>query len=116
MGNSINSLQNEGRMLDCLAAQRELYSSAKRIRVAQLMVNYGLVAAGVLVGAVVAFAVGANNAAPTWIVGGFGIMALFGGQVLRFVVGSRVSCAAKIQEMFDCEVLDLPWNSHLAGG
>lgn len=116
MENSINALQNEARNLDCLAAQRELYSSAKRICVVQLLVNYGLVAAGVLVGAAVAFAVGANNAAPAWIVGGFGIVALFGGQVLRLLVERRVSRAAKIQEMFDCEVLDLPWNAHLAGG
>lgn len=115
MGHSINRVQNDESSINRLAAQRRVYSSAKRMRIAQLCVSYGLVAAGSLVATFVTFFAQARGAGPTWIVGACGIAAMLGGLALRCAATNRINTAATIQEMFDCDVLKLPWNRHLAG-
>ena len=115
MGHSISHVQNDRSSIDRLAAQRQIYSGAKRMRLAQLLLSYGLVAAGSAVATLVTFLTQSSGTGPTWIVGACGIAALLGGLALRCAVTNRVNTAATIQEMFDCDVLGLPWNRHLAG-
>jgi hypothetical protein len=106
--NDIPEKQNEPRQLERLAAQRQLYSTAKRIFGAQ-----------VILGAPVAF--------------GWALLVVLFPEVKGFAAlwGVAITLAdilwltpwqkqlresaAKIQEAFDCEVLDLSWNEIKAG-
>lgn len=115
MDHSINRLQNEKFRIDRLAAQRQIYSDAKRMRLAQICMSYGLVAVGSIVATFVKFIIQSEGLGPTWIVGACGIAALLGGVVFKYAITNRMNTAAAIQEMFDCDVLMLPWNRHLVG-
>jgi hypothetical protein len=108
MDNGITSRQNSPENIRLLAAQRSLYSRAKRFGAVQAFLA-GLTP---LVGAI---AVALKPNADTW--------AAFAGIVIAFVDtlwldpkqnGLR-NLAASVQEYFDCKVLQLPWNAALAG-
>lgn len=99
--NSISKFQNEQKQLERLAAQRELYSSAKRWYVAQVL---GSVAVPVLLITISFFALQTSLFAAI-----FGIV-FFIVDILFIVpaIAIRKLKASKIQELFDCEVLQLP--------
>jgi hypothetical protein len=108
MDNGITTRQNSPENIRTLAAQRCLYSRAKRLATIQVFLA-GLTP---IVGAI---AVALKPAADTW--------AAFAGIVVAFVdtiwldpkqKGLR-NLAASVQEHFDCKVLQLPWNGALAG-
>ena len=106
--NDINKIQNEPRQLQRLAAQRRLYSTAKRIFGIQLLLGAPIAIGWSL--AVVAL--------PEL----KGIAAVWGGLVslsdLLWLTPWQKRLrerAAKIQEAFDCDVLQLPWNDIKTG-
>jgi hypothetical protein len=99
--NQIPTVQNSQIQLERLAAQRELYSSAKKLHLAQIIVTV-IIPVGL---ATIAFFF------PVFAV----IAAIFGVfsflvdiAVIEPIIKKRKTKAAKIQELFDCDVLLLP--------
>src|SRR4051812_5638588 len=105
MMNLIPETQNTPRQLDRLAAQRQLYSDGKRILAVQIILSVPcvillsfLVAAFPEVGAL-------KGAAAAW---GALLTVLDIAYFSNKVVELRER-AAKVQELFDCDVLELEW-------
>lgn len=106
--NGITSRQNSLENIRLLAAQRCLYSGAKRLAAIQVF----LAGFTPVVGAI---AVALKPDADTW--------AAFAGIVVAFVDTIWLdpkqkklrNLGARVQEYFDCNVLQLPWNTALAG-
>lgn len=106
--NDIARLEKEPRQLQRLAAQRQLYSTAKRIFGLQLLLS-GPVAVGWALAVVASPELRGYAAAWGALVSFCDILWLTPWQKrLR-------EQAAKIQEAFDCDVLQLPWNDIKAG-
>jgi hypothetical protein len=106
--NEIAKLQNEPRQLQRLAAQRQLYSTAKRIFGIQLVLG-GPVAIGWSL-AVVALPE-LRDFAAAW-----GALVSFSDLLWLTPWQKRLrERAARIQEAFDCDVLQLPWNDIKVG-
>ena len=100
--------QNSEEQLRRLAAQRRLYSSAKTALVLQVLV-LGPVA-------VATTAIGLWNPPLKGIVATWGLLVVLGDLLwLGRLQRDLRERAAKIQEEFDCDVLELPWNSIKAG-
>lgn len=100
--------QNEKRQLQRLAAQRQLYATAKRIFGWQLALGGPV--------AVIAAAIGL--AAPAWkeYVALWGVLVLLFEHFWLSPWQKRLrESAAKIQEQFDCYALELSWNTMKAG-
>jgi hypothetical protein len=98
----ITTEQNTPKQLQRLGAQRQLYATAKRIFVLQITLS-GPVTVGL---AVLVRAYPTTEAAVAlW---GFILLAF---NVLWFApwLDKRRTAGARIQEVFDCDVLDLPW-------
>jgi hypothetical protein len=106
--NNIAKLENEPRQLQRLAAQRQLYSSAKRIFGVQLLLGAPIAIASSL--AVVAMP-DLRGTAAVWgaLVSFFDVLWLTPWQKRLRERGAR------IQEAFDCDVLQLPWNDIKTG-
>lgn len=98
--------QNQPNALQYLAAQRQLYDEDKRWTVIWFIVTVGVAILGT--GALVIFA--SYVALITWILLVITLAELF---LLPSTRNQRVN-AAGIQELFDCQVLDLEWNDALA--
>lgn len=102
--NSIPQEQNAHRKLDLLAAQRQLYSDAKRLQMLSVIISVPVVIVwSILVALFPLLAVYA---------GLWGIVVTF----LELLVFSRLQKstqekAAKVQQIFDCEVLQFDWVS-----
>ncbi|MCE5306074.1 MAG: hypothetical protein LLG20_00370 [Acidobacteriales bacterium] len=108
MMNSITRLQVAAPQLKRLVAQRKLYSRAKQVLAWQIIVT---VVSVVILSFVVLWIPGLKAYAALW-----GIVAV----LLDFAVfapwqSSLKAKAAGIQELFDCEVLSLPWQEIKAG-
>lgn len=107
--NNIISKQNSGISINRLAAQRALYSSAKRFLAAQFVLS-------VPVAILIAFAAltldkgwfGFPKEDIAWLVGLSGITFLLIELVLNPLMNNRKEMAAKIQQCFDSDVLDIP--------
>jgi SMODS-associating 4TM effector domain len=102
--NNIPQKQNTQHELDLLAAQRQLYSDAKRLQMISMVIGVPVVIVwSILVAIFPRLAVYA---------GLWGITAV----LLELLVFSRLQKstqekAAKVQQIFDCEVLEFNWNS-----
>ena len=100
--NNIPQEQNTQRQLDKLAAQRQLYSDAKSLQIISVVISVPLVIAwSIFVAILPKMAVYA---------GLWGISVTF----LELLIFSRLQNstqekAAKIQQLFDCEVLQFNW-------
>jgi hypothetical protein len=106
--NDISKLQNEPRQLQRLAAQRRLYSVAKRIFGFQLILG-GPVAVGWALAVFVN--PGIKGVAAVW-----GLLVSLVDVLWLTPWQKRLrERAARIQEAFDCDVLQLPWNEIKAG-
>lgn len=99
--NNITYKQNEELQLQRLSAQRELYSSAKYYYYGQLVLNI-VIPIGVSLIALF------ENEFRLWAAGIGSTAVLFDLFLLERIIKSRKSKAAKIQELFDCDVLELP--------
>jgi len=98
--NNIGVKQNEQKQLERLAAQRELYTAGKKIYVFQIFTT---VLIPIILSAV---AVKFPDIAPK--AACYGLLAtLFDSMFLERAIKSRREKAAKIQELFDCDVLSL---------
>lgn len=99
--NQIASEQNSQKQLERLAAQRELYSSAKKWHGFQIVLT--VIIPVVLAGLAFMFNEFAVIAAI------FGVASfLIDISVIEPVIKKRKTKAAKIQELFDCDILQLP--------
>jgi len=108
MDNGITSRQNSPENIRLLAAQRSLYSRAKRLAAVQAFL------AG-LTPVVGAIAVALQPDVDVW-AAFTGIVVAFGDAVWLDPRQARLrKLAANVQEEFDCNVLQLPWNNALAG-
>lgn len=102
--NDISRKQNTQRALDLLAAQRQLYSDAKMLQLVSIIIGVPVVIIwSILVAIFPKLAVYA---------GLWGIVAV----LLELLVFSRLQKstqekAAKVQQIFDCEVLQFNWGS-----
>ena len=102
--NNITQEQNTQRKLDLLAAQRQIYSDAKNLQVISLIIGVPVVVVwSIFVAIFPQLAVYA---------GCWGIFATF----LEILVFSGLQKAAqqkaaKIQQIFDCEVLQFSWEN-----
>lgn len=103
-GALILTAQNEPEALQLLAAQRQLYSEEKSLAVLQLGLAAGcsLLAYGI----VTIFPAYTSQANALAFVVSF--IDCFG---IQFVLGQKKRNAAKIQELFDCKVLQVTWNA-----
>ncbi|MCO5068277.1 MAG: S-4TM family putative pore-forming effector [Kiritimatiellae bacterium] len=104
----ISVKQNESRQLERLAAQRNLYAIAKRILVVQIILSGPVAVASALI----------SRAFPSWeaTVALWGFLILFADVLwLEPWLDRRRRDAARIQEAFDCDVLELRWNDIKAG-
>lgn len=99
----ISEAQNEEKQILRLAAQREMYSQAKRIQLYHLITSVPLTVAVFLTAV---FFPGFQKYAAYWGV----IITLLDLGIIRRLETSLQQRAAKIQELFDCEVLQIPWN------
>lgn len=102
MTNSICTAQNSDRQLERLAAQRALYSSAKRIFAVHALLST-IVASGLSFGAL--FCSALKPYAVLWGIA----LAIVDALWLTPRQKKLREDAANIQESFDCEVLGLPW-------
>ena len=100
MMNQISVRQNEPTQIERLAAQRELYSSAKRWQIIQLL-------ASVIIPIVLSIWAWRNPEIADWaaIIGG--LMAVVEATLFDYLISGYREMAAKIQELFDCYVLEL---------
>jgi len=108
MTNTIPDQQNAQQQLERLAAQRALYSRAKIVAGMQAILS---------VPAAVAWSVFANiypTMKPWAALWGL-VVTLLDVGFLETLQSSSQKDAAKIQEAFDCAVLDLPWNTLVVG-
>ena len=102
MINDIPKKQNEQTQLNRLAAQRNNYSEAKLVQLFQLIITIpGTVLFSIVVLLNPSFAVWQAL---------FGLFAVLVELPLKIYQTSLKRQAAKIQELFDCEVLQLEWN------
>jgi len=98
--NQISTKQNEQTQLERLAAQREIYSFAKRLHVLQIFITVFIPILLFLLSSI-------------WLVliiytALFGILVfVFDSIILTPTIKSLKTKAAKIQELFDCDVLEL---------
>jgi len=99
MQNAISKDQNTPRQLERLAAQRYLYSMAKRFLIVQLFLDLvSPIALAVLVALFPGFGIYGALIALLILVSGF---------YLESLQSSRREQAAGVQELFDCELLDM---------
>jgi hypothetical protein len=108
MDNCIISRQNLPGNIGLLAAQRSLYSRAKTLAGVQAFV------AG-LTPVVGAIAVAINPNVDVWAAFVGIVVAFFDTALLDPRQSKLRTLAANVQEEFDCNVLQLPWNDALAG-
>ena len=116
MDESIPSRQNLLNNLKRLAAQRHLYTQAKRLVALQLFFNIPVI----IVLSVSAWWLNRSNASNpvdiSWLVATAGVIfTLVGMLVLSPRVEKLKERAAKIQELFDVDVLKLSWNQITVG-
>lgn len=117
MSADIELRQNQSINLARLAAQRQLYASGKVWHKAQLVLSVPVV---VLV-AFIALAMdkgwlGLPRWDVGWLVGATGVLiTLVDIVILAPLIERRKALAAKIQQLFDCDVLKLPWRGVVFG-
>ncbi len=98
--NNINTKQNEQKQLERLAAQREIYSFAKRIYFLQICLT--------VIAPILLFIVSSIWDCVLTYSALFGVIVfILDGILLTPIIKEQKLKAAKIQELFDCEVLDL---------
>lgn len=104
--NDILVRQNQPHFLKLLAAQRQIYNEEKRWFSAWLILSTLIT----LVGSGALALIQPINAMIAVIIG----LWIFGDIVALISITKRGQDAARIQELFDGELLELPWNEYLA--
>lgn len=109
MANNIPSRQNSSKSLERLAAQRHLYGWAKKAKALQIGFTLGIPLASLVL-------VGVAPDLKAWAALVGLLVALLDASVLDPYQRRLQRRGAVIQEVFDCEVLELPWNELKVGG
>lgn len=108
--NDIASKQNEQTFIDRLAAQRHLYSKAKRLSNLLFIICVALP---------VALAIAKVLFPNCYSLPKVVVVYSFVATLLRFwlkdLAVKRKNLAARVQQLFDCELFDLKWNKPLCG-
>lgn len=111
IGNGISNRQNETKNIDSLAAQRQLYFEAKRMTFYQF-----ILCVLIPITLPVLKKVSANNVNQLAFISIFAILiVVINNFYFEKQVKSQRAKAAKIQELFDTDVLEINWNSQLCG-
>ena len=108
MDNSISYLQNLPENIKKLAAQRHYYSRAKKLAAAQALLDVLTPIAG-------AIAVALMPESDVWAAFAGIAIALLDTVWLEPLQNNIKDVGARVQEEFDCSVLQLPWNYPLTG-
>lgn len=121
MNNGIAQRQNETQNIVKLAAQRHLYSKAKLGLAVQLILSVPII----IIISIINLCLKSQNFMDifgkhtidmTWLVATFSVLiAVFDRLYLSSIIEKLKERAAKIQELFDCDVLELSWNEILVG-
>lgn len=104
--NDIPKRQNEQLQLDRLAAQRLLYDRTREIKWRRFVIVFVTTFVAVIVTKFIL-----HSEVLMLLIAG--VIWLFDFIVYRFFEEKRHDLAALIQEAFDCDVLDLPWNHYI---
>lgn len=103
-GSLILAGQNEAEALQLLAAQRQLYSEEKQLLLVQVVLALGVsLIAFTVVSMLPQYTSQANAIAF--------LVAVIDSFLIQYLLGGKKKSAAKIQELFDCNLLQLPWNA-----
>lgn len=108
--NDISTKQNEQTFIDRLAAQRKLYSSSKSI-------SHFLLFSCVLVPVILAIlkVIFPSCSILPKIIVVYSFVATISRIWLEDMTKKRILMAAKIQQLFDCDLFGLTWNTALCG-
>ncbi|WP_459698134.1 S-4TM family putative pore-forming effector [Acidisoma sp. C75] len=106
--NQIPEKQNTPQMLRLLLARGRIYDEAERLQVAQFAVAAAAPVLGVMAGLALA-------GLRPWVAALAVLSALLDTAWLDRALKSRLRVAAGVSELFDCEVLQMPWNDFVAG-
>jgi len=121
MADNFSIKQNRPEQLNSLAAQRQLYTQAKQLSYVQIILSVPLIiiisiATLVLNDNALAQKVGVQQIDISWIAAFVGVtVALIDLLVITPIINGFRDKAAKIQELFDASVFDLPWNDVAVG-
>ena len=121
MSNGIAQRQLESQNIARLAAQRYVYSKAKRLMAIQLLLGVPIIILISLIALCLKLQsfmniFGKSAIDISWSVAISGVfITLFDMIYLEQLIDKMKEKAAKIQEVFDCDVLDLPWNNITVG-
>lgn len=106
--NKINTKQNEGSQLELLLTQRNLYSSVKKLFGWRTGIAVCLAIGG-------PFLTSLDSQISVYVAIIVIIYLLIDNVVLQKIESSQKMTAAKVQELFDTNVLEMPWNNIVAG-
>lgn len=114
IGQSIVEKENQQRNIERLAAQKEMYFHAKRLFFVQFIVTVLITVLLALIGLVLPYL--SSTIDWNWVRGIYGVIAaivdLF---ILNHFINQLRQKAASVQELFDCDVLDVEWNKVCVG-
>lgn len=114
VGQSIIERENLEKNIERLAAQKEMYFQAKRLFFLQFIVTVLITVLLTVAGLVLAYF--GNAMDWNWVRGAYGILAaVLDVFLLNHFISQLRQRAASIQELFDCDVLDLEWNKVCVG-
>jgi len=111
--NNILINQNKKENIQRLAAQRQLYKTAKNILVLQIILTVPVTIFFSLLKLIPETAVGFNIAAFAAVYGI--LLALIDLFVFNHFINLHRTDAAKVQELFDCDVYEMDWNNVFVG-
>jgi len=121
MVDNISIKQDRPEQLNCLAAQRQLYTIAKQLSYIQIILSVPLIiiisiAALVLNDSTLTQKIGIQQTDISWVAAFVGVtVALIDLMIITPIINGFRDKAAKIQELFDTSVFNLPWNDVAVG-
>lgn len=114
IGQSVVEKENQQRNIERLAAQKEMYFRAKRLFFVQFIVTVLITVFLTLIGIALPFL--GSPIDWNWVRGIYGVIAVIADVfLLNHFINQLRQKAASVQELFDCDVLDLEWNKVCVG-
>lgn len=114
IGQSIVARENQPRNIERLAAQKEMYFQAKRLFLWQFIITVFITVVLTFVGLALPYF--GSTFDWNWVRGGYGvIVAVLDLFLMSHFINQLRQKAASVQELFDCDVLDLEWNKECVG-
>lgn len=114
--NNITVAQESALNIKRLKAQRQLYSVAKYLGALQVVLNVPVIIGVSIIAMIFDKGWGVSHRDLAWLVGALGMtFFLLDTLVWGPMINRRRNCAAKIQQLFDSDVLELDWDKILYG-